>query len=154
MSWIPLHVHSQYSLLEAAGSIEALVEKAREWQLPAMALTDQGNMYGAVEFAKACKVAGLKALIGCELVLAPYSRLDKKKIPGLPSGFPIVLLAKDAEGYRNLSILSSLAHLEGFYWTPGLIKSFLQSMRKGSFVCQGPMIVCLDTTSCRASATS
>jgi DNA polymerase-3 subunit alpha len=137
MSWIPLHVHSQYSLLEAAGSIDALVEKARAWQLPAMALTDQGNMYGAVEFAKACKSAGLRAIIGCELFVAPYSRLDKKKIPGLPSGFPIVLLAKDAEGYRNLSILSSLAHLEGFYWTPRIDKELLAKHAKGLICLSG-----------------
>lgn len=138
MSWIPLHVHSQYSLLEAAGSIDALVDKACAWHLPAMALTDQGNMYGAVEFAKASKAAGLKAIIGCELALAPYSRLDKKKYPGLPSGFSIVLLAKDEEGYRNLSILSSLAHLEGFYWTPRIDKELLAQHAKGLICLSGP----------------
>ena len=125
MSWVPLHVHSQYSILDAPASVDAIAEKAAEFKMPAVALTDQGNMYGAVEFFKACKAVGVKAIIGCELFVAPQSRLDKKRIPGMPHGFTIVLLAKNQLGYKNLCALSSLAHLEGFYYTPRIDKELL-----------------------------
>jgi DNA polymerase-3 subunit alpha len=137
MSWVPLHVHSQYSILDASASVDAIAEKAAEFKLQAVALTDQGNMYGAVEFFKACKEAGVKAIIGCELFVAPQSRLDKKRIPGLPAGFPIVLLAKDKQGYQNLCVLSSLAHLEGFYWTPRVDKELLEKHAEGLICLSG-----------------
>ena len=86
--------------------------------MAAVALTDQGNMYGAVEFFKACKAAGIKPIIGCELVCRAPIALRKEKDSRVASGFPIVLLAKNKQGYENLCVLSSLAHLEGFYWTP------------------------------------
>src|SRR5690349_5662845 len=107
MRWVPLHVHSQYSILDSSASIEAIAEKAAKFKLPAIALTDEGNVYGAVEFFKACKGAGVKPIIGCELVVAPHSRHEKKRIPGTPNGFPIVLLVKNKQGYQNLCILSS-----------------------------------------------
>jgi DNA polymerase III subunit alpha len=138
MNWIPLHVHSQFSILDSSASCEAIAEKAAEFKMASVALTDQGNMYGAVDFYKACKAHGVKPIIGCELYVAPSSRLEKKKIPGLPHGFPIVLLAKNKQGYQNLCVLSSLAHLEGFYWTPRIDKELLAKHSEGLICLSGP----------------
>src|ERR1700722_218487 len=138
MNWVPLHVHSQYSILDSSASVEAIAEKAAEFKLGAVALTDQGNMYGAVEFFKACKAAGVKPIIGCELIVAPQSRFDKKRIPGMPNGFPIVLLVKNKQGYQNLCVLSSLAHLEGFYYTPRIDKDLLAKHSEGLICLSGP----------------
>ncbi|MEN9344349.1 MAG: polymerase subunit alpha [Chlamydiota bacterium] len=134
MDWVPLHLYSQYSILEATASIEDLVEKAKEEGLSHLALTDRGNMYGAVEFAKACKSAHIHPIIGAEFFVAPGSRFEKKKVPGQPHGFSLVLLAKNTQGYKNLSILSSKAHLEGFYWTPRIDKELLAS-HAGGLIC-------------------
>src|SRR3569832_330452 len=90
--YIPLHAHSQFSILNSTASIEDLVEKEKNCSCTALALTEEGNMYGVVEFYKACKEAKIKPIIGCELHLAPGSRLDKKRIPGMPAGFPLILL--------------------------------------------------------------
>lgn len=138
MSWVPLHIHSQYSILDSAASIESLAAKAAEYQMSALALTDQGNMFGAVDFYKACKAHKVKPIIGCELYVAPYSRLEKKKIPGMPAGTPIVLLAKNAQGYKNLCKLSSLAYLEGFYYTPRIDKELLSQCSEGLICLSGP----------------
>lgn len=137
-NWVPLHVHSQYSILDASASVDAIAEKAAAFKMSSVALTDQGNMYGAVEFYKACKDAGVKPIIGCELFVAPHSRLKKERIPGTPAGFPIVLLAKDKQGYQNLCILSSLAHMEGFYWTPRIDKELLEKHSEGLICLSGP----------------
>ena len=137
MPWVPLHVHSQYSVLDSSASIDEIAEKAAQFKMAAVALTDQGNMYGAVEFFKACKQAGVKPIIGCELFMAPHSRLEKKRIPGVPAGFPIVLLAKNKQGYQNLCILSSAAHLEGFYWTPRIDKELLAKHSEGLICLSG-----------------
>ncbi|MBS0621191.1 MAG: DNA polymerase III subunit alpha, partial [Verrucomicrobia bacterium] len=134
MRWAALHVHSQYSVLDASCDVEALAEKAASCKMPALALTDQGNLFGAVEFYKACKAHGVKPIIGCELFVAPLSRHEKKRVPGLPHGFPIVLLAKNQEGYQNLCRLSSLAHLEGFYYTPRIDKELLAA-HSGGLIC-------------------
>ncbi len=137
MRWVPLHVHSQYSILDSSASVEEIAEKAAEFKMAAVALTDQGNMYGAVEFYKACKSLQVKPIIGCELYMAPGSMLEKKRIPGTPAGFPIVLLAKNKEGYRNLCVLSSAAHLEGFYWTPRIDKELLAKHSEGLICLSG-----------------
>src|SRR5690606_17695393 len=102
MRWVPLNVHSQYSILDSTASVGGLAETAKKYGIDALALTDQGNLYGAVDFYKACKDAKIKAIFGCEIWIAPGSRLEKKKIPGKPNGTPIVLLAKNKVGYRNL----------------------------------------------------
>ncbi len=101
MSWIPLHVHSQYSLLDSTLSIKRLVAKAEEFSLSNVALTDHGNLFGAVEFYQACKKSGIQPILGAELWVAPGSRKEKKRIAGHPAGYPIVLLAKDLTGYHN-----------------------------------------------------
>jgi DNA polymerase-3 subunit alpha len=139
MGFIPLHIHSQYSILNSTASIEDLVDKAKSLGYSALALTDEGNMYGAVEFFKACKEAKIKPLLGCELHLAPHHRTDKKRIPGSPAGFPLLIYAKNQEGYRNLCKLSSAAHLEGFYYTPRIDKELLAKHREGLICLSGPL---------------
>lgn len=131
MTWIPLHVHSQYSILEASASVKALVKKAVADGLSTLALTDTGNLYGAVEFFRACVGAKVKPIVGCEMLVAPESRHHKKRIPGQRHHYPIVLLAKDIEGYRNLCRLSSLGFLEGFYYDPRIDLELLKEHSKG-----------------------
>ncbi len=138
MSWIPLHNHSQFSILDSSASVEALAERASVFGIDALALTDSGNMFGSVEFFKACKAKKIKPLIGCELNVAPQSRLDKKRIPGMASGYPIVLLAKNHLGYQHLCKLTSLAHLEGFYYTPRIDKELLKECAEGLVCLSGP----------------
>lgn len=137
--WVPLHVHSQYSILDATCSIPQLVDKAAAAQMAAVALTDQGNLYGAVEFFKAAKGKGIKPIIGCELYVAPGSHREKKKVGGQKAGYPIVLLAKDKQGYQNLCKLSSFAHLDGFYYTPRIDKELLATYCKGLICLSGPI---------------
>ncbi len=139
MGFIPLHTHSQYSILNSTASIDDLVEKAKGFGFSSVALTDEGNMYGAVEFFKACKAAKIKPILGCELYLAPFHRSDKKRVPGMPAGFPLLLYAKNQEGYRNLCKLSSAAHLEGFYYTPRIDKELLAKHKEGLICLSGPL---------------
>jgi len=137
MSWVPLHVHSQYSILRSTASIEDLVSKASSEGCSSLALTDQGNMFGAVEFYKACRAQNIKPVIGCELAVAPQSRLDKKRIYGVSAGYPIVFLVKNAKGYQNLCKLSSLAHLEGFYYTPRIDRELIEKFSEGLICLSG-----------------
>src|SRR5580700_3494578 len=116
MSWIPLHVHSQYSILDASASVEDIAERAAAFKMPSVALTDHGNLYGAVEFYQACKGAGVKPIVGCEVYVAPGSRLDKSKTHGSRTAYHLVLLAKNKTGYHNLCKLTSSGFLEGFYY--------------------------------------
>ena len=139
MSWVPLHVHSQFSILDSTASIKMLAEKAAEFQMPALALTDQGNLHGAVDFFKACLAVGVKPIIGCELFVAPGLCTEKKKVSGQKPGYPIVLLAKNKEGYRSLCKLSSCAYLEGFYYTPRIDKDLLKEHASGLVCLSGPM---------------
>lgn len=139
MSWVELHLHSQYSILDATSSVQALASKAAEYKMSALALTDQGFLCGAVDFYKACKKLSIKPIIGCELYMAPESRHDKKQLRGQPNGSPIVLLAKNRQGYQHLCKLSSLAHLEGFYYTPRIDKEILEIYHEGLICLTGPM---------------
>lgn len=129
--YIPLDVHSQYSILDSTASVTALAAKAKEYGIPALALTDEGNLYGAIDFYKACKAVSIKPILGCEIWMAPHSRTDKKRTPGLPSGFPIILLAKTNAGYKNLCKLSSVGFLEGFYYQPRIDKEILREHKEG-----------------------
>jgi DNA polymerase III subunit alpha len=139
VTWVPLHARSQYSILSSTVSVQDLVDRAKLYGLPALALTDQGNLYGAVEFYKACKANGIKPILGCELNLAPQSRLEKKRVSGHPSGYPIVLLVKNREGYRNLCKLCSKGFLEGFYYTPRIDKDLLKEHAEGLICLSGSL---------------
>ncbi len=137
MKWVPLHVHSQYSILDALSSVEDIAKKSAEFGLPAVALTDHGNLYGAVDFFKACKEAKVKPLIGCELYVAPESRFDKKKEYGAKTAYHLGLIAKNATGYRNLMKLSSIGFTEGFYYNPRIDRETLVQYSEGLICLSG-----------------
>lgn len=137
MSWVPLHVHSQFSILDATASIEAIAEKAAAYGLPACALTDHGNLFGAVDFYKACKEVKVKPILGCELYVAPGSRFEKKTERGVRTSFHLTLLAKNSEGYQNLCRLSSKGFLEGFYYNPRIDHELLKEYSKGLICLSG-----------------
>ncbi len=129
--FIHLHVHTQYSLLDGACLLEKLIDKASKFKLPGLAITDHGNLFGAIKFYKECMKAGIKPIIGCEVYIAPGSRFDKDYKSGEDSNFHLILLAKDEEGYKNLIKLVSLASLEGFYYKPRIDKQILTENSKG-----------------------
>jgi DNA polymerase-3 subunit alpha len=116
MSFVHLHVHSQYSLLEATSIPKKIAESAQALGMPAVAMTDNGNMFGAVEFYFACKDAGVKPIIGLDAYLAPGSRTAKGD--GRPNTTRLVLLAQNFKGYQHLCKLSSIGYQEGFYYKP------------------------------------
>jgi DNA polymerase-3 subunit alpha len=131
MTCIPLQIHSQYSILDGTASISALVDQASEYKLPALALTDHGNLFGVVEFYKACQKKGIKPIIGCEMYVAPTHRLDKTKQSGTKVAYPLTLLAKDLQGYHNLIKLSSIGYTEGFYYFPRIDMELLSQCSQG-----------------------
>jgi len=129
-SFVHLHVHSEYSLLDGAGRIKDLVRAAGEMGMPALALTDHGVMYGAVDFYQAARSEGIKPLIGCEVYVAPRSRHDREPQQD-DYQYHLVLLAADATGYRNLTALVSAAFLEGFYYKPRVDRELLSRHSQG-----------------------
>lgn len=128
-----LHVHSQYSILDGAASVSALVNKAKKDAMSALALTDHGTMFGIKEFHTACKKAGIKPILGCETYVAERTIHDKKdKVDR--SGFHLILLAKNKTGYKNLVKLISIANNEGFYYKPRIDKNLLEKYSEGLIV--------------------
>lgn len=136
-TFIPLHVHSQYSILDASAAVSDIAQKAAHFKMPAVALTDHGNLFGAVDFYKACKECNVKPIIGCELYVAPSSRLEKKKLPGQPTSYHLGLLAKNRQGYQNLCKLSSIGYLEGFYYNPRIDTELLKKHAEGLICLSG-----------------
>ena len=129
-NFVHLHVHTQYSLLDGAIRIDHLLERASSFQMNALAMTDHGSMYGVLEFYEKAYKAGIKPIIGCEIYVAPTSRLEKD--PRHKTGsYHLILLAKDLKGYRNLCKLISSAHLEGFYYKPRIDKTILAECSEG-----------------------
>lgn len=132
MSFVHLHTHSEYSLLEASCRIKAIAKKAAEYGMPAAALTDNGNMFGAIEFYFACQEKGVKPIIGFDAFVAPASRHEKKqdqsqRYSELALGpRRLVLLAEDFKGYQNLCQLSSIGYQEGFYYKPRIDNEVLK----------------------------
>lgn len=128
--FVHLHNHTAYSLLDGAGRISDEVARAAELGMPALAITDHGVMYGAVEFYHACKKAGIKPIIGCEVYVAPRTRFDKEsKVDAAP--YHLVLLVKNEQGYRNLCKLVTLSSLEGFYYHPRVDRDLLRDHHEG-----------------------
>ncbi len=128
--FVHLHVHSEYSLLDGACRVEELAARAAAFGMPALALTDHGVMYGAVEFYKACREAGVRPILGCEVYVAPRSRFQREARVD-DDLHHLILLAADGEGYRNLVRLVSLASLEGFYYKPRVDKELLAAHSRG-----------------------
>jgi len=133
--FVHLHVHSEYSLLDGACRIDKLVDYAAELGFPALAITDHGVLYGAIDFYKAAKAKGIRPIIGCEVYVAPGSRFEKKTRAGGKDVYHhLVLLAENNTGYHNLVKLVTAAHLEGFYYKPRIDKEILQEYREGLIV--------------------
>lgn len=130
-NFVHLHVHTQYSLLDGAIRINDLFAKAKEYHMPAIAMTDHGNMYGAIDFYQQAQKNGIKPIIGCELYVAPQSRLEKTSGYSGDSANHLVVLAKDITGYQNLIKLSSIGYLEGFYYRPRIDKEVLRQHHEG-----------------------
>ena len=136
--FVHLHLHTEYSLLDAACRIDRLMEHASKLEFPAMAMTDHGVMYGAIEFYQAARKAGIKPIIGCEVYVAPGSRLEKKSsIGGKEVYNHLVLLAQNEIGYKNLVRLVSDAHLEGYYYKPRIDKDILGEHKEGLIALSG-----------------
>jgi len=136
--FVHLHVHSEYSLLDGAIRMEELVKKAAELEMPAIALTDHGNLFGTVEFYQAAEKAKVKPIIGCEIYVAPGSMHEKKTSNGGKDiAFHMTLLASDDAGYRNLVKLSTAAHLEGFYYKPRVDRELLANHSQGLIALSG-----------------
>ena len=128
--FVHLHVHSEYSLLDGACRIERLAEKVKALGQPAVAITDHGVMYGAIEFYHAAKKAGVKPIIGCEVYVAPRTRFDKQhRVDSSP--YHMVLLCENEEGYQNLIKLVSAAYIEGFYNKPRVDNELLRQHHRG-----------------------
>ncbi len=127
--FVHLHLHTQFSLLDGAIRFEPLFELARSYNMPACAITDHGNMFGAVDFYFAARAAGVKPIIGCEAYIAPRSRTDKERHED--NACHVVLLALNNEGYYNLMKLISIAHMEGFYYAPRIDKEILSRYNAG-----------------------
>ena len=128
--FVHLHVHTEYSLLDGANRIKDLVARVKELGMKAVAITDHGVMYGAIEFYKECKKNGIKPIIGCEMYVAPRTRFDRVANVDDTLGH-LVLLAKDNEGYKNLIKLVSLSFIEGFYYKPRIDMELLRKYSKG-----------------------
>ncbi len=129
MSFVHLHLHSQYSLLDGANRLDDVLSSAKEAGMPAMALTDHGNMFGAVEFYDRARRIGIKPIVGIEASVAPGSRLDKT--PDNARSNHLVLLARNETGYRNLIKLSSRSYLDGYYYKPRMDKELLAAHAEG-----------------------
>jgi DNA polymerase-3 subunit alpha len=135
--FIHLHNHSDYSLLDGAAAVEGLVAKARQAGMPALALTDHGNMFGVPRFFRECRKQDVKPIIGSEFYLAPESRHDKSGSEGLARYYHLLLLAENEQGYKNLLKLSSLAYTEGFYYKPRIDDELLKDHHQGLIALSG-----------------
>ncbi|MGH9431617.1 MAG: DNA polymerase III subunit alpha [Terriglobia bacterium] len=128
-NFVHLHLHTDYSLLDGACDVSKLMKRAAELQMPAVALTDHGNMFAAVKFHQAAVTHGIKPIIGCEVYVAPASRFDRTTDTDRPNH--LVLLCKNEAGYRNLVKLSSQAYIEGYYYKPRIDKDLLARHSEG-----------------------
>lgn len=138
-SFIHLRAHSQYSILDASASTTELAQRAAQDGMKAIALTDHGNLFGIVDFYKACKDAKVKPLIGCEVYVAPGSRFEKTKVPGLRAAYNLTLLAKNKQGYQNLCKLSSAGYIDGFYYYPRIDQDLLKQHSEGLICLTGSL---------------
>ncbi len=129
-----LHLHSQYSLLDGAISFEKLLAQCKELGMDSVAVTDHGNMFGAVEFYTKATAAGIKPIIGIEAYIAPNSRLDRTKTSISDAAYHLVLLAQNNVGYQNLLKLASAGYTEGFYYRPRIDKQILAELNEGLIV--------------------
>ena len=135
--FVHLHCHSHYSLLDGAGSIDRLVARARDRGMDSLALTDHGNLHGALEFYRKAHAIGIKPIVGYEAYIAPGSRFDKSSGGVRASNYHLTLLAQNRVGFQNLMKLASAAFLEGFYFKPRIDKELLKSLSEGIICLSG-----------------
>ncbi len=138
--FVHLHLHTEYSLLDGACRLDRLVDKAHELKFSSLAITDHGAMHGVIEFYQAARAKGIKPIIGCEVYVAPGSRLEKKSGGGNGTRdvyHHLGLLAKDEAGYKNLIKLTTAAHLEGYYYKPRIDKEILAAHSEGLIAMSG-----------------
>src|ERR1043166_3356320 len=137
--FVHLHLHTEYSLLDGACRLDRLMDRAHELKFPALSITDHGVLYGAIDFYQAARNKGIKPIIGCEVYVAPGSRLEKKSTSGGSRDVyhHLVLLAKDEQGYRNLIQLATDAHLKGYYYKPRIDKEILAAHKEGLIALSG-----------------
>jgi DNA polymerase-3 subunit alpha len=136
-SFVHLHLHTEYSLLDGAVRIDTLMKRVKELEMPAVAMTDHGNLYGAIDFYMAAKKAKVKSILGCEAYLAPGSMMDKNEVPGRKRSSHLTLLAASNEGFDNLSKLITKGHLDGQWYKPRVDKDALREHAKGLICLSG-----------------
>ena len=130
-SFVHLHLHTEFSLLDGANRIDELLDRAQELHMPAVAMTDHGNMFGAMKFYHAARERGINPILGCEAYISPTTRFDRTKQGISAVAHHLTLLATNYEGYQNLARLISKAHLEGFYYRPRIDKDLLAQHAAG-----------------------
>ena len=135
-SFVHLHLHSQYSLLDGSIKFDELVERAESHSMPAVAVTDHGNLFGAYEFFEKAKAKGVKPIIGCELYVTPTLKLEK---PSDGKNYHLTVLCMNERGYRNLSRLVTRGYFEGFYRRPRVDHEMLSEHNEGLIVLSGCM---------------
>ena len=135
--FVHLHLHTDFSLLDGANEITALIKEAKTKKMPAIAMTDHGNLFGAISFYEEAMKHGIKPIIGCELYVAKGNRADRTSTEGEKANHHLTVLATDAEGYRNLVKLVSTAYLEGFYYKPRVDKELLAQHHGGLIALSG-----------------
>src|SRR5512146_54082 len=133
--FVHLHLHTDYSLLDGACDVEKLCHYVKDLGMPAVAVTDHGNIFGAVHFTNAAKAAGVKAILGCELYICKND--DHRADPNGDTYNHLLVLAENDEGYRNLVKITSEASLHGFYYKPRISKGFLAAHAKGLIALSG-----------------
>ncbi|HEV3237572.1 MAG TPA: PHP domain-containing protein [Gemmataceae bacterium] len=130
-SFVHLHCHSHYSLLDGASRIPELVARAKELGMNALALTDHGNLYGAIEFYRECTDVGINPIIGYEAYVAPGKRTEREARRRGEAGYHLTLLARDLQGFKNLMKMASVAYLEGYHYVPRIDKELLEAHHEG-----------------------
>lgn len=138
-NFVHLHTHSHYSLLDGMTKLGEMVSIAKKHSMPAIAITDHGNMYGAIEFYKLCKKNGIKPIIGVEAYMAPGLRTEKVSASTTKRYYHLTLLAKNLQGYKNLMRLVTIANLEGYYYKPRMDKEILREYHEGVIALSGCM---------------
>lgn len=129
--FVHLHLHSQYSLLDGAIRIADLIARVKQYKMPAVALTDHGNLFGAMEFYSQVQAHGIKPIIGCEVYVAPGSQFKQSAHVGDTTSYHLVLLCENEKGYRNLCKLVTRGYQEGFYYKPRIDRELLTELSDG-----------------------
>ena len=131
MAFTHLHVHTEYSLLDGSSKIREIAARAKALGMDSLAITDHGVMYGVIDFYRACREVGIKPILGCEVYVAPNSRLDREAGAGEDRYHHLVLLAETNEGYANLTKIVSRGFIDGYYYRPRVDKETLREYHKG-----------------------